>query len=95
MTLDSDRRDVVRPRGEPKKISESVLIAEVERRLMSKYAHEPSERVSSAVNNAHARFELSRIRDFIPLLVERHARAELSKLTEPAAGSPQEFLGQG
>jgi hypothetical protein len=41
------------------------------------------------VEDAHARFEQSRIRDFVPLFVERRARAELAKLREqePIAAS--------
>jgi hypothetical protein len=60
--------------------SERALIAEVERRLISKYAQIPPDQISIAVQHAHARFEHSRIRDFVPLLVERHARAELANL---------------
>jgi hypothetical protein len=59
-------------------ISEQLLIAEIERRLTSKYAQLPPDQISSAIQNAHARFEQSPIRDFVPLLVERRARAELA-----------------
>lgn len=59
-------------------ISEHVLIAEVERRLTSKYAELPPDRISTAIQSAHARFDHSPIRDFVPLLVERLARAELA-----------------
>ena len=69
-------------------ISEQLLIAEVERRLTSKYAQMISpDQISTAVQKARARFEHSRIRDFVPLLVERRARAELAKLSEPVAAS--------
>lgn len=70
-------------------ISEQLLIAEVERRLTSKYAQMISpDQISTAVQKAWARFEHSRIRDFVPLLVERRARAELAKLSEFVAASP-------
>lgn len=70
-------------------ISEQLLIAEVERRLTSKYAQMISpDQISTAVQKARARFEHSRIRDFVPLLVERRARAELAKLSEFVAASP-------
>jgi hypothetical protein len=59
-------------------ISEQLLITEVERRLTSKYAQLPPDRISSAIQNACARFEHSPIRDFVPLLVERRARADLA-----------------
>jgi hypothetical protein len=68
-------------------ISEPQLIADVERRLASKYPHIPPAQIAFAIENARARFENSRIRDFVPLLVERHARAELSQLREPAGAS--------
>ena len=62
-------------------ISEDVLIAEVERRLTSKYADIPPDLVSSAIQTAHKRFAQSPIRDFVPLLVERRARSELSTVS--------------
>jgi hypothetical protein len=68
-------------------ISEQLLIAEVERRLTSKYAQIPPDQISTVVQNAHARFEQSPIRDFVPLIVERHARAELAKVTETVGTS--------
>jgi hypothetical protein len=33
--------------------------------------------VDSLISKEHARFEASRIRDFVPLLVEKRARREL------------------
>jgi hypothetical protein len=68
-------------------ISEDLLIAEVERRLTNKYAHIPIEQVSTAIQRVYAKFEQSPIRDFVPLLVERRAGAELAKLKQPAAAS--------
>ncbi|MDT5081951.1 MAG: hypothetical protein QOJ80_6588 [Mycobacterium sp.] len=54
-------------------------MAQVEERLTSKYADLPPDRVLMVIQQAHARFEQSKIRDFVPLLVERRARAELTK----------------
>jgi hypothetical protein len=68
-------------------ISEELMIADVEHRLTSKYGHLPPDQISAAVQNARARFEQSPIRDFVPLLVERHARAELANPRQPAAVS--------
>ena len=59
-------------------ISERTLIDEVERRLIQKYAKLPPDQVSTVVHQTHARFERSRIRDFVPLLVERRAGQELA-----------------
>jgi hypothetical protein len=36
--------------------------------------------VSRVVHEKHARYEGSPVRDFIPLLVERHAKEELAKI---------------
>jgi hypothetical protein len=66
-------------------ISEDLLIAEVERRLTNKYAHIPTGQVSTAIRRVYAQFEQSPIRDFVPLLVERRAGAELATLKEPVA----------
>lgn len=58
-------------------MSEQVALAQVHERLSSRYADLPPDQVSSVIQGAHARFEASRIRDFVPLLVERRAREEL------------------
>lgn len=66
-------------------VSERVSIADVATRLTSRYPDISAETVATTVEQAHARFDQSPIRDFIPLLVERQAGAELSKLAEPAS----------
>ena len=60
-------------------ISEQLLIAEVERRLTSRFTQFAPDQVASVVMSARAHFEQSPIRDFVPLLVERRAGAELAK----------------
>jgi hypothetical protein len=59
--------------------SEAALIDEVEQRLGQRFAQLPSDDITHAVAQAHARFTQSPVRDFIPLLVERRAGAELSR----------------
>ena len=59
-------------------IGEEALIDEVQQRLIQKYAHLTPSDVSAAVEEALIRFERSSIRDFVPLLVERRANANLS-----------------
>jgi hypothetical protein len=54
------------------------LLAEVERRLISKYEHVAPDQVTAAFQSARARFDQSPIRDFVPLLVERRARQLLT-----------------
>ena len=60
-------------------ISEQTMVEGVERRLANHYADVPAERISAIVRGAYAQFEQSPIRDFVPLFVERRARAELAK----------------
>lgn len=61
-------------------MSEATVIAEIERRLESKYPQFPPHEVKQIVQTAHARFAHSRIRDFVPLFVERHAAERMIKL---------------
>jgi DNA-directed RNA polymerase specialized sigma24 family protein len=44
-------------------MSEQLLIAEVQRRLTSTYAHLPPDEISAAIASAYTRFDQSRIRD--------------------------------
>lgn len=60
------------------KISEQTSVAAVQARLTSKYPHFSPDEIAATVARVHARFDRSRIRDYVPLLVERRARAELS-----------------
>jgi hypothetical protein len=60
------------------KISERAPVAEVQTRLTSKYPHFSPDEIAATVARVYARFDRSRIRDYVPLLVERRARAELA-----------------
>jgi hypothetical protein len=57
------------------------LINGVERRLAEKYAGLPVDHISAVVRHAYAQFHSSRVRDFIPLLVQRRADEELEELS--------------
>ena len=59
-------------------LSEQVALTQLEDRLTSVYVDIPTDRIQSAMRSAQARFEDSKIRDFVPLLVERRVRAELA-----------------
>jgi hypothetical protein len=72
---------------------ERALIDDVARRLVNKYAAFPPDHVAAVVRHAHARFRGSRVRDFIPLLVERRAVEELSTLTPDLAAVAFADLG--
>jgi hypothetical protein len=46
--------------------------------LIDRFDQVPAETVAVVVKDVHARFTASRIRDFIPILVERGARDQLT-----------------
>jgi CRISPR/Cas system-associated exonuclease Cas4 (RecB family) len=58
---------------------ERAEIDAIQRRLTQKYVDLPHDRVAAVVHHAYARFDQSRLRDFVPLLVERRANDELAK----------------
>jgi hypothetical protein len=60
--------------------SEWTAIQQVAARLMESYPEVPPEQVTTVVHHNHARFDGSRVRDFVPLFVERGSRQQLSKL---------------
>ncbi|HEX4559974.1 MAG TPA: hypothetical protein VH166_12485 [Mycobacterium sp.] len=61
-------------------LSEQTVIDQLVVRLTSRYPAVPQSIVQSVVHDVHARFDGRPLRDFIPLLVERHARRELDRL---------------
>jgi hypothetical protein len=60
---------------------ERALINDVERRLAEKYSTLPTDHVAAVVRHAYSRFQSSRVRGFIPLLVQRRAAEELEELS--------------
>ncbi|WGI36130.1 hypothetical protein QDT91_29370 (plasmid) [Mycolicibacterium aubagnense] len=56
--------------------TEEQQISHVLERLVAQYPNRDPNDVAHAVEKAHKQFEESRIRDFVPLLVERSVRAE-------------------
>jgi hypothetical protein len=60
---------------------ERALISDLERRLAEKYSALPMDHVTAVVRHAYSHFESSRVRDFIPLLVQRRADEELEELS--------------
>ncbi|HTZ13615.1 MAG TPA: hypothetical protein VMC78_08335 [Mycobacterium sp.] len=60
---------------------ERLVIDEVEQRLARKYAALPHDHIVAVVQHAYLQFRTSRVRDFIPLLVERRADEELEELS--------------
>ncbi len=55
---------------------EQRMIADVVERLTEAFPYVPVHIVTEAVDAAHRRFDQARIREFVPLFVERHCRAQ-------------------
>jgi hypothetical protein len=60
--------------------SEPAAIGEVVDRLAHEHPTVPPLAVADIVDQMHAKFEGCPVRDFVPLLVERNAKAKLTKL---------------
>lgn len=65
-------------------VSEETLLADTERRLVDEFPYVSPMVVDTLIRNLHARFEASRIRDFVPLFVEKRARCELKHASDAA-----------
>ena len=63
--------------GRTIQVSEETLLADIERRLVDEFPRVAPAAVNTLIREEHARFETSRIRDFVPLLVEKRARRQL------------------
>ncbi|TRW84821.1 hypothetical protein FK535_10070 [Mycolicibacterium sp. 018/SC-01/001] len=61
-------------------LSEQQIIDQVARRLADAHTSVAPDRVAAVVYEQHARFTGRPIRDFVPLFVERNAKAELGRL---------------
>jgi hypothetical protein len=61
-------------------LSEQTVIEQLVARLTNRYPMISKSTVESVVHDAHARFDGSPLRDYVPLLVERHAKSELDQL---------------
>lgn len=62
--------------------SETAAINQIAERLTYNHPAVPPTTVSDVVRNIHATFDGNPVRDFIPLLVERHAKNELGQLSD-------------
>jgi hypothetical protein len=63
--------------GHIMQVNEETLLADIQRRLVDEFPSTSPLIVDTLVRTEHARFETSRIRDFVPLFVEKRARREL------------------
>jgi hypothetical protein len=64
-------------------LSEQTVIDQVVVRLTDRYPTISETTVSAVVHDVHSKFEGRPLRDFVPLLVERHAKTELDRLGTP------------
>jgi hypothetical protein len=75
---------------------ERAQIDAVEHRLAQKYAELPHDHVAGVVQHVYARFNQSKLRDFVPLLVERRAGEQraLSTVRREAVANPDCAVGR-
>ncbi|MGV0605060.1 three-helix bundle dimerization domain-containing protein [Mycolicibacterium sp. XJ1904] len=66
-------------------LNEQQILDQIADRLAGSYPSVPADAVTCLVREQYARFADRPIRDFIPLFVERQARAELERIERPAA----------
>jgi hypothetical protein len=66
--------------------TEEQVFTEIESRLAAKFADLPPARVTTVIDGARQQFAESTVRDFVPLLVERRADEELTRLLADAPG---------
>jgi hypothetical protein len=59
---------------------EEQMMAVVVERLAGRFPHLPAAAVAEVVDSGYAKFATSPVREFVPMLVEKHAEAELAAL---------------
>ncbi|MFL0565423.1 three-helix bundle dimerization domain-containing protein [Microbacterium sp. 179-I 1D1 NHS] len=52
---------------------------EIVQRLSERFPDTPAPEITQAVSDARRRFDRAKIRDFVPVLIEREARARLER----------------
>lgn len=58
---------------------EDVVFAEIADRLRERYPQASSDEIQRAVDSARHHFDTAKVRDFVPVLVEREAREFLDR----------------
>jgi hypothetical protein len=64
-----------------KSMDEQAVLGEVVQRLAGRYPTLPPDAINEVVHELHARFDGARIREFVPLFVERRAHSALTELS--------------
>jgi hypothetical protein len=62
---------------EEKSVDEGKAIAEIHERLRERFPDAGDEAIASAIEHARASFESAKVRDFVPVLIEKEAKARL------------------
>lgn len=70
--------------GQTMQVTEEKHLAEIQRRLLNEFPSVSPLVVNALIRNEHARFETSRIHDFVPLFVEKRTRRELRHIVNAA-----------
>ena len=73
--------------------NESVPLRAVECRVAAEHNWVPREVVADVVRRAYASFSRSKVREVVPLLVERRARSEIVARFPPSSASDRSALG--
>lgn len=66
--------------GKVTQVNEDAVLADLERQLAGEFPRMPRKVVDALIHEEHARFTHSRVRDFVPLFVEKHTREQLRQL---------------
>ncbi|WP_072804286.1 three-helix bundle dimerization domain-containing protein [Rhodococcoides yunnanense] len=72
---------------------ESLQIEQVIERLTARYPFVSAGAIGHTVRTIHKRFDECRIRDFVPLLVEKAARRDLANHPIPESDAPVSPIG--
>jgi hypothetical protein len=70
---------------------EDRAISEIIDRLAKQFPQVPADEVARVVGQSRPEFDEVPIRDFVPLFVERGAKARLRQMSEPIGSAPGEL----
>jgi hypothetical protein len=60
-----------------KSVDEDKVIAEIADRLQERFPDAPHESILDAIEKSRATFATAKVRDFVPVLIEKEAKARL------------------
>ncbi|SIT83452.1 three-helix bundle dimerization domain-containing protein [Microbacterium sp. RU33B] len=62
---------------EDRSIDEDRAVAEIAERLQERFPDKPAAEIVAAIDEARASFDGAKVRDFVPVLIEKEAKAHL------------------